>query len=196
MKAVLDPDHPLSLDPLTAGPLLMKYRKDHLEAMAAAQKVLEEVDTAFGKQFGRSYGSGIETYRLEDADIVLVTIAGMSGTAKDAVDIARNRGIKAGLVRIRFTRPFPAQRIADALAGKKAFSVVDRSCCFGWSQGPMHMEVKAALADQGLSACHFSTIGGLGGADISLEDLLQVLDMLEAGKNDPGEKPVHWLLKD
>ena len=196
MKAVLDPDHPLSLDPLTAGPLLMKYRKDHLEAMTAAQKVLEEVDTAFGKQFGRSYGGGIETYRLEDADVVLVTIAGMSGTAKDAVDIARNRGINAGLVRIRFTRPFPAQRIADALAGKKAFSVVDRSCCFGWSQGPMHMEVKAALADQGLSACHFSTIGGLGGADISLEDLLQVLDMLEAGKNDPGEKPVHWLLKD
>ena len=195
MKAVLDPDHPLSLDPLTAGPLLMKYRKGHLEAMAAAQKVLEEVDTAFGKQFGRSYGGGIETYRLEDA-VVLVTIAGMSGTAKDAVDIARNRGIKAGLVRIRFTRPFPAQRIADALAGKKAFSVVDRSCCFGWSQGPMHMEVKAALADQGLSACHFSTIGGLGGADISLEDLLQVLDILEAGKNDPGEKPVHWLLKD
>lgn len=196
MKALLDPDHPLSLDPMTAGPLLMKYRKNHLEAMAAALDVLEEVDAEFGKFFGRSYGGPIETYRTEDADVVLVTIAGMSGTGKDAVDLARDRGIKAGLIRLRFTRPFPAKQVAAALAGKKAFSVVDRSCCFGWSQGPMHMEVKAALADTAEQFCHFSTIGGLGGADISLDELSHVIDMLEAQKNDAGEKPTHWLLKD
>lgn len=196
MKAFLDPTRPLSLDPLTAGPLLMKYRKNHLDAMNTALTVLEDIDAEFGRLFGRSYGGAIETYRLDDADVVLVTIAGMSGTAKDAIDIARGRGIQAGLIRIRFTRPFPAARIADALAGKKAFSVIDRSCSFGWSQGPMHMEVKAALADNGMSACHFSTIGGLGGADISLDDILQVIDMLEAMKDEPGEKPVHWLMKD
>lgn len=196
MKAFLDPTRPLSLDPLTAGPLLMKYRKNHLDAMNTALTVLEDIDAEFGRLFGRSYGGAIETYRLDDADVVLVTIAGMSGTAKDAIDIARGRGIRAGLIRIRFTRPFPAARIADALAGKKAFSVIDRSCSFGWSQGPMHMEVKAALADNGMSACHFSTIGGLGGADISLDDILQVIDMLEAMKDEPGEKPVHWLMKD
>lgn len=196
MKAFLDPTRPLSLDPLTAGPLLMKYRKNHLDAMNTALTVLEDIDAEFGRLFGRSYGGAIETYRLDDADVVLVTIAGMSGTAKDAIDIARGRGIRAGLIRIRFTRPFPAARIADALAGKKAFSVIDRSCSFGWSQGPMHMEVKAALADNGMSACHFSTIGGLGGADISLDDILQVIDMLEATKDEPGEKPVHWLMKD
>ena len=67
MKAVLDPDHPLSLDPLTAGPLLMKYRKNHLEAMEQALTVLEEIDAEFGKQFGRSYGGGIEKYRLRPA---------------------------------------------------------------------------------------------------------------------------------
>lgn len=196
MKAFLDPTRPLSLDPLTAGPLLMKYRKNHLDAMNTALTVLEDIDAEFGRLFGRSYGGAIETYRLDDADVVLVTIAGMSGTAKDAIDIARGRGIRAGLIRIRFTRPFPAARIAEALAGKKAFSVIDRSCSFGWSQGPMHMEVKAALADNGMSACHFSTIGGLGGADISLDDILQVIDMLEAMKDEPGEKPVHWLMKD
>lgn len=196
MKAFLDPTRPLSLDPLTAGPLLMKYRKNHLDAMNTALTVLEDIDAEFGRLFGRSYGGAIETYRLDDADVVLVTIAGMSGTAKDAIDIARGRGIQAGLIRIRFTRPFPAARIAEALAGKKAFSVIDRSCSFGWSQGPMHMEVKAALADNGMSACHFSTIGGLGGADISLDDILQVIDMLEAMKDEPGEKPVHWLMKD
>ena len=60
----------------------------------------------------------------------------------------------------------------------------------------MHMEVKAALSDQGIHACHFSTIGGLGGADISLDEILGVIDILEKEKNQPGERPVHWLLKD
>ena len=69
----------------------MKYRKNHLEAMEQALTVLEEIDAEFGKQFGRSYGGGIEKYRLDDADVVLVTIAGMSGTAKDAVDCQRPR---------------------------------------------------------------------------------------------------------
>ena len=145
MKALLDPDHPLSLDPMTAGPLLMKYRKNHLEAMATALDVLEEVDAEYGKVFGRSYGGPIEEYRTEDADVVLVTIAGMSGTGKDAVDLARDRGIKAGLIRLRFTRPFPAKKVAAALAGKKAFSVVDRSCCFGWSQGRCTWKSKLLL---------------------------------------------------
>ena len=60
----------------------------------------------------------------------------------------------------------------------------------------MHMEVKAALADTAQQYCHFSTIGGLGGADISLDELSGVIDMLEAQKNEAGEKPAHWLLKD
>ena len=134
---ILNPDKPLALDPLTAGPLLMKYRKSHLDAMERALTVLEEVDAKFAAAFGRSYGGAIEEYRLDDADVVLITIAGMSGTAKDAVDMAREKGVKVGLIRLRFTRPFPGKRIAKALLGKKAFCVLDRSVSFGWSQGPM-----------------------------------------------------------
>ena len=186
----------MALDPLTAGPLLMKYRKSHLDAMERALTVLEEVDAKFAAAFGRSYGGAIEEYRLDDADIVLITIAGMSGTAKDAVDMAREKGVKAGLIRLRFTRPFPGKCIAKALLGKKAFCVLDRSVSFGWSQGPMHVEVKAALADQGASYCHFSAIGGLGGADISLTEISGLIDELEAHKEEKGERPVRWLLKD
>ena len=43
LPALLNPDHPLSLDPLTAGPILMKYRKDHLEAMTRVLPVLWKV---------------------------------------------------------------------------------------------------------------------------------------------------------
>lgn len=55
----------------------------------------------------------------------------------DAVDIAREKGIKAGLIKLRFVRPFPAKRIAQALQGKKAFAVVDLFCMF-WLEPRPH----------------------------------------------------------
>lgn len=191
---VLDPKTPFALDPLTPGPILMKYRKNHLEAMERALKVIDEVDARFAAQFGRSYGGTLAEYRMEDAQIVLITLGGMTGTAMDAVDMAREKGMKVGLIKLRFIRPFPAERLKNALAGKKAFAVVDRSVCFGWSQGPMHMEVKAALADASDRYAHFSAIGGLGGADISLKNMMDVIERMEQEKESPGEKTVMWFL--
>ena len=46
----------------------------------------------------------------------------------------------------------------------------------------MHMETKAALADAKDDYCHFSVIGGLGGADISIDMLLGTIRSLEASK--------------
>lgn len=194
--AYLDPRQPQALDPLTPGDLMMKFRKNHLDAMAATLDVLEEVDAQFAAAFGRSYGGALEEYRCEDADVVLITIGGMSGTGKDAVDEARENGVKTGLIKLRFVRPFPAKRLAQALAGKKAFAVVDRSVCFGWSQGPMYVETKSAIADVNEKFCHFSAIGGLGGADISLEHMLQCIDRLEQQKHEPGEHETLWLMQD
>jgi phenylglyoxylate dehydrogenase alpha subunit len=194
--AKLDPKMPQALDPLTPGELMLRYRRDHLEAMTAALDVIDEVDEKFAASFGRSYGGTIEEYRMDDAEVVIVTVGGMSGTGKDAVDIARDRGIKAGLLKLRFTRPFPAKRVARALAGKKAFSVIDRSVCFGWETGPMYVETCAALADADDRFCHFSTVGGLGGADISLAHMTSVIDELERLKTEPGRKSTHWLMAD
>ena len=193
---VLDPDHPFALDPLTPGPILMKYRKSHLDAMKKALEVIDEVDKKFGDAFGRYYGGAVSQYRTEDADVVIVTIGGMTGTGMDAVDLARKEGIKAGLLKLRFTRPFPAEKIRDALKDKKAFAVIDRSVSFGWCQGPMHMEIKAALADADSRYCHFSAIGGLGGADISIEMMMETIRNLDAHKNEPGERETQWYMVD
>lgn len=194
--AYLDPGHPQALDPLTPGELMLHYRKSHLDAMQTALEVIDEVDAEFAEAFGRSYGGCIEEYRCEDADVVIVTVGGMSGTGKDAVDAAREKGIRAGLIKLRFIRPFPTVRIAGALAGKKAFAVVDRSVCFGWNAGPMYMETRAALADAADRYCHFSAIGGLGGADLSFEHILSCIEKLECEKNEPGAKDTLWLMAD
>ena len=59
----------------------------------------------------------------------------MTGAAKESVDRAREQGVPVGLVKIRLVRPFPAERIAKALAGKKAYGVIDRNVSFGWNTG-------------------------------------------------------------
>lgn len=194
--AVLDPRNPFALDPLTPGPILMKYRRTHLEAMEKALEVIEEVDQKFGDTFGRYYGGAISEYRMEDAEVVIITVGGMTGTGMDAVDLAREQGIRAGLIKLRFIRPFPAKRIAEALKGKKAFAVIDRSVSFGWRQGPMHMETKAALLDADDKYCHFSAIGGLGGADISIDMMMDTIHRLEEHKNEPGELQTQWYMTD
>ena len=192
LPAKLDPRTPQALDPMTPGELLMKYRRDHLESMKAALAVIDEVDAKFAAAFGRSYGGCIDTYRMEDADFALVTVGGMTGTARDAVDEARERGIRAGVVKLRFIRPFPAERIKEALTGVKGFAVVDRSVSFGWNAGPMYVETCAALGEAVAGKAHFSAIGGLGGADISMAHMERVIEALAAAAV-PGGRDTLWL---
>lgn len=196
IPAKLDPKNPQALDPMTPGERLIKFRKDHLESMTEVLDIAEETDKKFAEIFGRNYGGAINEYRTEDADVVILTIGGMTGAGKDAVDMAREKGIKAGLIKIRYVRPFPAKQIAKALEGKKAFSVVDRSVSFGWESGPMYMETCAAIADADSKFCHFSSIGGLGGADLSVDHMVMTIEKLEELKNEPGHKATNWLMAD
>ena len=193
LPAKLEPATPQALDPMTPGELLMKYRHDHLQAMQAALPVIDEVDEKFAAAFGRSYGGCIDTYRLEDADYALVTVGGMTGTARDVVDELRGRGVKIGVLKLRFTRPFPAKRVREALDRVKGFAVVDRSVSFGWDAGPMYVETCAALGEALAGKAHFSAIGGLGGADISMAHIVSAAEKLLA-LDGAGRADTLWLM--
>jgi pyruvate/2-oxoacid:ferredoxin oxidoreductase alpha subunit len=64
----------------------------------------------------------------DDAEYVIVIMASAAGVAKDTVDALRGRGVKAGCLRVRMFRPFPAGEAASALDGKRAVAVLDRAC--------------------------------------------------------------------
>jgi pyruvate ferredoxin oxidoreductase alpha subunit/phenylglyoxylate dehydrogenase alpha subunit len=192
---IFDPAHPLALDPMTNGSILLQYRKEHLAAMQRSLNVLEDIDAAFSGHFGRKYNGAIELYRCDDADIVLLTIGAVTGTARVSIDKAREEGIKIGLIKVRYMRPFPVQKIAESLKGKKAWAVVDKSVCFGWNTGPLYMETRAAALQSNPGAAHFSVIGGLGGTDINLLDLSKVIERLIAVKDQTGGHETLWLEK-
>ena len=178
----LDPDRPMGVDPLTGGAggvgpsLFVKYRKGHCKGMQNALRVITEVHEEWGKQFGRHYAPLVEEYRLDDADYAIVTIGSMSGAGKDAVDAAREAGEKVGLIKIKTFRPFPLQALRDALAKVKAVGVVDRSVSFAWNSGPVYQELLSALyfLDNRIPAVSF--VGGLAGADITIDHFKRVIE--------------------
>ncbi len=190
-----DPERPIAVDPMFDGSMMMKFRHNHLEAMQAALDVIDNVDKDFSSTFGRSYGGLIEEYRMDDAEVVLFSIGSSTGAGKVAVDLYRERGEKVGLIKVRVLRPFPTKRILKALSKSvRAIGVVDRSVSFGWNTGALFQEVMAALGNYGRSLPGISFIGGLGGADITLDHMTAALDAVIAlAENPEYGKPTIWL---
>lgn len=190
---ILDPERPMAVDPLTNGRLLMEYRYHHLKAQQAALEVLEEADREYGELFGRRYGGAIEEYRMEDAEYALVTTGSMSGAAKDMIDQKRAEGVKVGLVRMRMVRPFPKERVRKALANVKAFGVVDKNVSFGCDTGIIYQEVKAAMYGAN-TVPSVPVIGGLGGEDISLNMMSDVIEAVVEAAEEKKDKETIWLM--
>lgn len=80
-----------------------------------------------------------ECYRTDDAEIVVAAYGSVARLAKAAVDLAREAGIKAGLVRPIMLWPFPVQEVKDACRNAK------RVLCVEMSMGQMIEDVKLAL---------------------------------------------------
>jgi pyruvate/2-oxoacid:ferredoxin oxidoreductase alpha subunit len=99
-----------------------------------------------------------------------------ASTVRVAVDRARERGIRAGALRIRMFRPLPGKILRDYLVRAKHVAVLDRDLCPGLG-GIVWSEVRP-LAGQG-AVCQNYMIG-LGGGDIRPEHIEKIVDDLVA----------------
>jgi pyruvate ferredoxin oxidoreductase alpha subunit len=191
-RQVLVPGEPLGCGThgIEVGFVELRYRQ--CAAMERAAGKLDEIDRDFGDYFGRSYGGQIEEYCTADAEIVLVASGGAAGTARVVVDSKRAEGIKVGLVKLRLFRPFPRQRLAQALKGKKAIGVIDRSVGFGWNCGPMYMEVRALTPEIGIVPM-LSYIDGLANLDITTQHIARAVDEVHAAAQGKPYQEVTWI---
>ena len=176
-----------------ADPVFAEYRYKHCAAMQRAKQKWDEIDREFEAAFGRSYGGQIEQYRTEDAEIILVTMESTTGTARVVVDSKRNEGLKVGLIKIRMFRPFPRERLIEALRGKKAIGVIDRHVCFGWNCGQCFIELKPVLSDLEAPLPLVGFIDGMGGADITTEHIERAVDIINAAAQGKPAKEATWL---
>jgi pyruvate ferredoxin oxidoreductase alpha subunit len=162
--------------PKTFGPVALpdsyfEFRHQLFEAMKAVPKTFREIAAKFHQVTGENF-SAIEEYQTREAERIMVAMGSVCGTAKEAVDQAREQGEQVGLLKIRLFRPFPYEEVANALKNAKEVVVLDRNLTFG-TQQVLAGEVSATLKNNKEKETILkSVVYGLGGRDVFVKDLL------------------------
>jgi pyruvate ferredoxin oxidoreductase alpha subunit len=194
---LLHPDNPITVAPQANEDWVIEIRRQNDEAMKRAVGVIEEAYADFRRVFGRGpENPWFEEYMTDDAEIILVGMGTISLPMKVGIRNMRQQGKKVGLVRLRWFRPFPTEKLVAVLSKAKAIGVVDRDYSFGspFHSGVVANEIRAAMYNADKRPPLLSFICGLGGREVTLEDVDKATDMCFAaatsGKSDP---KTHWL---
>ena len=174
---------------------LFEHKYQQAEGMRNAKKVIAEVSAEFEKMTGRKY-SFFEEYKMEDAEYVVVCMNSTAGTAKFTVDNLRSKGIKAGLLKIRMFRPFPASEIAEALSKEsiKSIAVLDKSDSVNGAGGALFEDVTSAMYVNNKHVSTVNYIYGIGGRDTTADDIESVFeDLQKIQKDEKVENPYRYL---
>ena len=180
----------------SAGPDTNTYFKHKAhKALLRVGEVVNEAEERFERIFGRKYTGLVENYRTSDAEIVVITLGSISSLVAEVVDSLRESGIKAGLVRLRYMRPFPEKEIAEALKTAHAVAVLEKDISFG-AEGTVFTNVNSALQKANIAVKTLNYIGGLGGKDISFDEIKEIFASLQkvlANPNKSIANPVRFL---
>lgn len=172
---LLDVDNPVTYGAFDGlGGFYMEHKKNQEDAIMRAKDVILEVAKEYGKISGRNYGL-FETYKLEDAEVAIVTMNSSAGTTRNVIDKMRAEGQKVGLLKLRVFRPFPAEELAEALKHLKAVAVLDRALSFGFV-GPLSSEIKTCLFDIDNAPKVINFIYGLGGREFTPSEAREAIE--------------------
>ena len=180
---LLNKNEPIAVGPLDLQAYLFEHKYQQAQAMANAKKVILDVAKEFEELTGRKY-SFFEEYMLDDAEIAIVCMNSTAGTTKFVVDSLRSKGVKAGLLKLRVFRPFPAEEIANALSHLKAVAVLDKADSLNAAGGALFEDVTSAMYVNKKQVPMVNYIYGIGGRDTTSIDIEKVFDDLQIIIND------------
>ena len=190
---LLNNKEPIAVGPMDLQAYLFEHKYQQAEAMKNAKKVILEIAKEFEKMTGRKYGL-FEEYKLDDAEIAVVCMNSTAGTTKDVVDSLREKGIKAGMLKVRVFRPFPAEEIAKALSGLKAVAILDKADSLNGAGGALFEDVVSAMYVNGNNVKAVNYIYGIGGRDTTEKEIESVYtDLQEIAKTEKVENPYRYL---
>ncbi len=113
---------------------------DHVEALT--DQAMREFEELTGRKYERATG-----YRMDDAEWVLAGQGSVVSNAEAVADYLRDeRGLKVGVLDLTMFRPFPTDRIAALLRGKKGVTVLERTDQPLAVDNPLLKEIRAAMA--------------------------------------------------
>jgi pyruvate ferredoxin oxidoreductase alpha subunit/oxalate oxidoreductase subunit alpha len=195
---------PYALDPKRAvshGAQIMPEQGPPLQlsrarAMEEAVPVMREVTDRFGEVFGRRYPHFIEEYRLDDAEIAFFIQGAHAETARGVVDALRDQGVKIGMARLLWFRPFPTEDAQKALGHLKAVGVVETNLGLGGatSGGVLSLDLGTALYPLRERPLLTSFMAGMGGEAVPSHEFHWMADKLRRAVADGRvQKMTHWV---
>ena len=168
--SLLDVDNPLTLGPLDLQDYFFEHKRSEIDAMDHVLPVIEKVQKEYGDTFGRYYPI-VDEYKVDDAEVAILAMGSTGGTAKVAVERMREKGKKVGLIRSRVYRPFPKEAMTKALVKAKVVGILDRSDTMSSLGGHLYNDARSILYDSDVRPLLKNYVYGLGGRDISIEDI-------------------------
>ena len=189
---LLNQNEPIAVGPLDVQTYLFEHKVQQADAMRNAKQVILEVSKDFEKMTGRKYGL-FEEYKLDDAEVAIVCMNSTAGTTKFVVDSLREKGIKAGLLKIRVYRPFPGEEVAKALSHLKAVAVLDKSDSLNGIGGALFEDVTSSMFVNQVQVPTVNYVYGIGGRDTKADDIEKVYeDLLEISKTGSADNPYRY----
>ena len=194
--------HPLSTTcPVSHGPQIKPDQGAVMDAQRASTflivpEVIEKAVADYNRIFKRNIPPFIEKYKMEDAEMAFFIMGAHANTCKKAIDQMRAQGLKVGMVRPRWVRPWPTQQIAEAFQNVKAIASVETSTSYGGAMrgGNLVHELRATLYDLEKRPLVTSFMAGLGGDVILFEDFHFMAKILnQMVKEKKTLKHVYWI---
>ena len=163
----LDPKYPSSFCNVTMAAEYAPFRQMLADDTLSALSLVKSAAREYQECTGLFDGDTIETYKAEDADIIAVAVGSMASELKISVDMLRERGIRAGLVRPRIYIPFPAEDIMNAIPQNALVAVLDRNHNYGHPGGILASELKATFFGKRNDLTVKNRVVGIGGVDLT-----------------------------
>lgn len=168
----LDPQNPSSFGNVTQPDTYWKYREMLSQDTLKVADLVKSAAKEYNEITGMWDGDTFAPYKLDDAEIVILSMGSMAAEVEISVDYLREQGIKAGAMRLRMYRPFPEDDLIDLLPKDAKLVVLDRNYAFGMKKGVLFNECKSALYDTRKDVEVFGAVMGIGGIDITYKEMV------------------------
>lgn len=193
IEYLLDPEKPMTVGAGNNPDYYYELKMQQVEAMNRTPQVVKRVNDEFENFTGRKYGI-VDTYEMKDAEVGVMALGSVTGTAISIAEEMRMVGNKVGVIKPWLYRPFPSKEILTSLKNLDVLAVIDRAISFGAPFGPLCNDIMALLQNEEIDLKVFNVITGLGGRDITPNMTRSIFEeALEVQKEKKVKKPVIYL---
>jgi pyruvate/2-oxoacid:ferredoxin oxidoreductase alpha subunit len=181
----LDQENPNAIGQMAPPAYYMEMRHSIQMAMQSVLDEFEDIEREFHHIFDRTYGP-ITPFACDDAEYVFLMAGTSASTCRQAITTLRDRGHKAGVIKLKMFRPFPTRYIRKCLTQTKKVIVLDRNCSFG-AGGIFAQELRSAMYASDNHPQIYSFISGLGGRDVTVDHFIEMFDRTEKANHPENE---------